>query len=62
MPVISRINTSRKEGGLGNMNIPLLADKSMKIAKSYGVLDEESGVTFRGLFIIDSNQTLRQVS
>lgn len=47
------INTPRKQGGLGEMKIPLLADKSMKISKDYGVLDEESGISFRGLFIID---------
>ncbi|XP_044260996.1 peroxiredoxin 1-like [Tribolium madens] len=56
------VNTPRKQGGLGQMNIPLLADKSMKIAKEYGVLDEESGVTFRGLFIIDPKGVLRQVT
>lgn len=47
------VNTSRKEGGLGSMAIPLLADKSGKIARSYGVYDEETGIPFRGLFIID---------
>ncbi|XP_044741075.1 peroxiredoxin 1-like [Chrysoperla carnea] len=56
------VNTPRKQGGLGDMNIPLLSDKSMKIAKSYGVLDEDSGVPFRGLFIIDREQNLRQVT
>ncbi|XP_055385544.1 peroxiredoxin 1 [Condylostylus longicornis] len=56
------VNTPRKEGGLGSLNIPLLADKSMKIAKDYGVLDEESGIPFRGLFIIDGNQNLRQIT
>ncbi|KAG7175847.1 Peroxiredoxin 1-like [Homarus americanus] len=30
------VNTPRKEGGLGAMNIPLLADKSMEISKAYG--------------------------
>lgn len=49
------INTPRKQGGLGEMNIPLLADKSMSISKAYGVLDEASGIPFRGLFIIDGN-------
>nr|CAI5857576.1 unnamed protein product [Callosobruchus analis] len=49
------INTNRKEGGLGLMNIPILSDKSMKIARDYGVLNEESGVPYRGLFIIDGN-------
>ncbi|XP_031836488.1 peroxiredoxin 2 [Nomia melanderi] len=56
------VNTPRKQGGLGEMNIPLLADKSSKIARDYGVLDEETGVPFRGLFIIDDKQNLRQVT
>lgn len=56
------INTPRKQGGLGEMDIPLLADKSMKIARDYGVLDEETGIPFRGLFIIDKNQNLRQMT
>lgn len=56
------VNTSRKQGGLGEMDIPLLADKSMKISRAYGVLDEETGVPFRGLFIIDPNQDLRQIT
>jgi peroxiredoxin len=29
---------SRKQGGLGDMKIPLLADKSMAISRAYGVL------------------------
>lgn len=56
------INTPRKQGGLGELRIPLLADKSMKIARDYGVLQEESGVPFRGLFVIDGKQNLRQVT
>lgn len=56
------INTPRKEGGLGKMNIPLLADKSCQISKNYGVYKEDEGLTFRGLFIIDGNGTLRQIT
>jgi len=56
------VNTPRKEGGLGNMDIPLLADKSGKIARDYGIYNEESGVPFRGLFIIDKKGNLRQVT
>lgn len=55
-------NTPRKEGGLGQINLPLLADKSMVMSRAYGVLQEESGVSFRGLFIIDGKQNLRQVT
>lgn len=56
------INTPRKQGGLGDLNIPLLADKSMKISRDYEVLDEESGIPFRGLYIIDGEQKLRQIT
>lgn len=56
------INTPRKQGGLGEMDIPLLADKSMRIARDYDVLDEETGIPFRGLFIIDRQQILRQIT
>lgn len=56
------INTPRKQGGLGEMKIPLLADKSMKIARDYGVLHEEAGITFRGLFVIDPKGNLRQIT
>lgn len=56
------INTDRKNGGLGKLNYPLLADKNMSIARNYGVLNEESGIPFRGLFIIDRNQNLRQIT
>ncbi|XP_077295754.1 peroxiredoxin 2-like [Arctopsyche grandis] len=56
------INTPRKEGGLGEMKIPLLADKSTKIARDYNVLNVDSGIPFRGLYIIDGNQKLRQIT
>lgn len=56
------INTPRKQGGLGNMKIPLLADKSGDISRRYGVLIEEDGIAFRGLFIIDDKGNLRQIT
>ncbi len=46
------INTSRKEGGLGGINYPLLSDLNKDIARSYGVLND-GGVALRGLFIIN---------
>jgi len=45
------INTPRKEGGLGEIKYPLLADVSKKIAGDYGVLTA-GGVALRGLFLI----------
>merc|ERR1711937_560887 len=52
----------RKHGGLGQMKIPLLADKNMAISKAYGVLKEDEGLSFRGLFIIDDKGNLRQIT
>ncbi|CAF1341812.1 unnamed protein product [Adineta ricciae] len=56
------VNTSRKQGGLGKMNIPLLADKNLEISMKYGVLKDDEGIAFRGLFIIDTHGTLRQIT
>ncbi|CAJ0571984.1 unnamed protein product, partial [Mesorhabditis spiculigera] len=54
--------TPRREGGLGDMNIPVLADFNKKIARSFGVLDEETGLAFRGLFIADPKGNIRSVT
>lgn len=56
------INTPRKEGGLGKINIPLLSDLTHSIAKDYGVYLEDLGHTLRGLFIIDDKGVLRQIT
>lgn len=56
------INTPRKQGGLGEMKIPLFADKSLAVSRAYGVLDENTGIPFRGLFIIDPKGILRQIT
>lgn len=44
--------TPRKEGGIGKLQFPLLADVTKKIGSNYGVL-LESGITLRGLFLIN---------
>ena len=36
----------RKKGGLGKMNIPLLADKTGEIARAYGVYKEDEGTVY----------------
>ncbi|CAH8533746.1 unnamed protein product [Schistosoma turkestanicum] len=55
-------NLDRKSGGLGQMRIPLLADRTGEISRAYGVLDEDDGNAFRGLFIIDPKGILRQIT
>ena len=46
-------NVARKDGGLGPVDIPLLADTNHKLSRDYGVLIEDEGIALRGLFIID---------
>lgn len=41
------INQPRKHGGLGEMNIPVLADTNHKISREYGVLKEDEGIAYR---------------
>ena len=58
------INTKRTEGGLGEINYPLLADISKSMSKSYNVLVENPedpmfGAALRGLFIIDGEGKLK---
>lgn len=57
-----RTKLSRREGGLGKVAIPLLSDLTHQISKDYGVLLEKEGHTLRGLFIIDENGILRQIT
>ena len=51
----------RKEGGVGPLQIPLLSDLDKRISEKFGVL-LESGVSLRGLFIMDPMGKVRQSS
>jgi alkyl hydroperoxide reductase subunit AhpC len=51
--------TSRKEGGIGDIKYPLIADVTKEISKNFGVL-LDTGVALRGTFIIDPAGVIRQ--
>jgi peroxiredoxin (alkyl hydroperoxide reductase subunit C) len=53
------VNTPRKQGGLGNIKYPIVADLNKSISRNYGVLLEEAGVALRALFLIDKHGVLR---
>jgi cytochrome oxidase Cu insertion factor (SCO1/SenC/PrrC family) len=55
-------NVPRQYGGLGPVDIPLLSDTNHRIATDYGVLMEDEGVSLRGMFIIDGEGIVQQVS
>ncbi|MCP4581071.1 MAG: peroxiredoxin [candidate division Zixibacteria bacterium] len=51
-------NTDPKNGGIGLIKYPLVADLNKNISRDYGVLFDES-VALRGLFLIDKEGIIR---
>ncbi len=51
-------NTPVNEGGIGNIQYPLVADLDKKISRQYGVL-LDMGVALRGTFLIDKEGIIR---
>jgi len=56
------LETPRKKGGLGELKIPLLADLTRQVSRDYGVLLENEGIAYRGLFLIDPRGVLRHAT
>lgn len=46
------LRADRKEGGVGDLNYPLVSDLKREISQKYGVLSSD-GVALRGLFLVD---------
>jgi len=53
-------NTSTSEGGIGNIQFPMVADIKKEIARMYNVLNDD-GISMRGTFIIDCHFNLRHI-
>ncbi len=51
-------NTPRTQGGLGEIQYPLISDLNKQISTDYGVLHSD-GVALRGLFLIDKDGIVR---
>jgi peroxiredoxin 2/4 len=51
-------NTAVEDGGIGNVQFPMVEDLNKGIARSYGILLDES-VALRGLFLIDTKGVVR---
>jgi len=56
------IQTDRKEGGVGDLNYPLVSDLKKDISMAYNVLDADAGVALRGLFIIDKDGIIQHAT
>jgi len=55
------IQTERTAGGVGDLKYPLVSDIKKEISCAYNVLDRESGVALRGLFIIDPDGIVQHI-
>ncbi len=53
-------NTPINEGGIGNIQYPLVSDLDKSISNDYGVLLNE-GIALRGLFLIDREGIVRHM-
>ncbi len=51
-------NTPVEQGGIGNIQFPLVSDLTKQISRDYGILLNES-VALRGLFLIDREGIIR---
>ncbi len=51
-------NTPVKEGGIGDIQFPLVADLNKQISEAYGVLLPD-GISLRGLFLLDQKGVVR---
>ena len=56
------IQTEKKQGGLGDIKYPLISDLTKQISLNYGVLNENKGIAFRGLYIIDREGIVQHVT
>lgn len=51
-------NTSINDGGIGNIQFPLVADLDKSISENYGVL-LDVGIALRGLYLLDKEGVIR---
>ena len=53
------LNTPKSKGGIEGVSYPIVSDLSKSIARNYHVLNEEEGISWRGLFLIDREGVVR---
>lgn len=53
------LNIPREKGGIQSVSYPLVSDIMKSISRDYGVLKEDAGIAYRGLFLIDRQGIVR---
>lgn len=53
------LNTPKSKGGIEGVEYPLVGDLNKHICRQFQVLNEEEGIAYRGLFLIDRGGIIR---
>ncbi len=53
------LNTPKSKGGIQGVNYPIVSDINKTISTDYDVLVADQGISYRGLFLIDKEGTVR---
>ena len=53
------LKAPKTSGGIEGVSYPLVSDLNKSIAKAYDVLNEEAGIAYRGLFLLDQQGIVR---
>lgn len=53
------VQTKREEGGISDLQYPLISDIKKEISLAYNVLEPEAGIALPGLFIIDKEGVIQ---
>jgi len=55
------LRSPKNQGGIEGITYPILSDLNKSIAAQYHVLDQNQGIAYRGLFVIDPKGIVRYV-
>jgi peroxiredoxin (alkyl hydroperoxide reductase subunit C) len=55
------LDTPKEKGGIKGVTYPLIADMNLEISRNFGVLKEDEGISYRGLFLIDREGIVRHM-
>lgn len=53
------LKTPKASGGIEGVKYPIVSDMTKSIARDYDVLNEDIGIAYRGLFLIDKSGIVR---
>ena len=53
------LNTPKNQGGIQGVEFPLVSDLNKTIARDYQVLNEDEGISYRGLFLMDKQGVIQ---